>query len=86
MVRVPAQLTYNTKQLEEILNLPSLQIQFPVRSDSTETVEDSSIPTCPKCGSEMILRTTSKGPNEGKQFWGCPNYPRCRGILNYRDN
>jgi hypothetical protein len=29
----------------------------------------------------MILRTTSRGPNAGKQFYGCPNYPSCRETL-----
>lgn len=29
----------------------------------------------------MILRTAKGGANQGGQFWGCGNYPRCRGIL-----
>ncbi len=36
---------------------------------------------CPKCESEMVLRTASKGPSASKQFWGCSTYPRCRYIL-----
>jgi ssDNA-binding Zn-finger/Zn-ribbon topoisomerase 1 len=38
-------------------------------------------PICPNCGAEMILRTTGRGPNAGKQFYGCPNYPSCRETL-----
>jgi len=38
-------------------------------------------PTCPKCGGEMILRTVKKGDNQGQQFWGCANFPRCRTML-----
>jgi restriction system protein len=38
--------------------------------------------TCPKCGSPMVLRETKKGQNAGKQFWGCSNFPKCKGILN----
>ena len=34
--------------------------------------------TCPKCGSEMILRTVKNGPNAGSQFWGCSQFPKCR--------
>lgn len=30
----------------------------------------------------MTLRTASKGPNAGNQFWGCRNYPNCRGVVN----
>lgn len=34
---------------------------------------------CPKCGSKMVLRTAKKGPNSGKQFWGCTKFPKCYG-------
>jgi len=36
---------------------------------------------CPKCETEMVLRTAKRGAKAGKQFWGCPNYPRCDGTL-----
>ena len=38
--------------------------------------------TCPKCGSSMVLREAKKGANIGKKFWGCSNFPKCRGIVN----
>lgn len=41
----------------------------------------SESPPCPKCGSEMILRRAKKGANAGNQFWGCSNYPQCRGVV-----
>ncbi len=37
-------------------------------------------PTCPKCGSPMVLRTARKGTNAGNSFWGCGQYPKCRGT------
>lgn len=37
---------------------------------------------CPKCGAEMIKRVATKGTNVGKSFYGCSNFPKCRGILN----
>lgn len=37
---------------------------------------------CPKCGATMVLRTASKGDNKGRQFYGCPNFPKCRQIIN----
>jgi len=38
-------------------------------------------PPCPKCGQRMVLRTAlRRGRHQGEQFWGCPNYPRCRGM------
>jgi restriction system protein len=33
---------------------------------------------CPKCGSELVLRTAKNGPNSGSDFLGCKGYPRCR--------
>ena len=37
-------------------------------------------PTCPQCGSPMVMRETRNGPNVGKMFWGCPRFPACRGV------
>jgi predicted RNA-binding Zn-ribbon protein involved in translation (DUF1610 family) len=36
--------------------------------------------SCPKCGKPMILRTKRSVDNQGKQFWGCSGFPRCRTI------
>jgi len=44
--------------------------------------EKNSTPSCPKCGSSMILRATKKGQNAGRKFWGCKRFPQCRGIMN----
>lgn len=36
--------------------------------------------TCPKCGSAMVRRNTRHGSNAGQQFFGCSEYPTCRGT------
>lgn len=36
---------------------------------------------CPKCESEMVLRTATKGLGSGKKFWGCSAYPKCRFTM-----
>lgn len=36
---------------------------------------------CPKCESNMVLRTATKGPGAGQKFWGCSAYPRCRFTM-----
>jgi restriction system protein len=38
-------------------------------------------PSCPKCQKPMMRRTAGKGRHKGEPFWGCPDYPRCRGML-----
>lgn len=42
----------------------------------TEFLETT--PDCPKCGGRMVNR---KGPHG--QFWGCSDYPRCRGTADF---
>ena len=37
-------------------------------------------PSCPQCGSAMTRRTARKGPNAGKDFWGCSRSPACKGV------
>ncbi|MDE2118222.1 MAG: restriction endonuclease [Betaproteobacteria bacterium] len=41
----------------------------------------TAIPGCPKCGKDMVKQTARKGANAGKVFWGCSNFPQCRGII-----
>ena len=43
---------------------------------------DPDVPRCPVCGSTMVLRTAKRGVRAGKKFWGCSEYPYCRGIIN----
>lgn len=37
-------------------------------------------PDCPDCGTPMKKRTSQRGP-----FWGCSNYPACKGIIPYKE-
>ena len=36
---------------------------------------------CPKCGSAMVRRIAKQGANQGRAFFGCSTYPKCRGTL-----
>ena len=40
-----------------------------------------SAPNCPKCDRPMVRRTARRGPNAGSEFWGCSEFPKCRGIV-----
>ena len=42
--------------------------------------DKGSITSCSKCGSDMVERETSKGPNKGKKFLGCSGFPKCRTM------
>lgn len=39
---------------------------------------------CPRCESELVLRTATRGNGAGSQFWGCSNYPRCKFTMEAR--
>jgi len=39
------------------------------------TAGDFLTPTCPRCSIKMTAR---KSTREGRMFWGCTNYPRCK--------
>lgn len=45
----------------------------------------TSAPNCPKCGARMVVRTATRGEYQGKQFYACPNYPKCQQILPLRN-
>lgn len=38
------------------------------------------VPSCPVCGSVMQKRIAKRGANIGNEFWGCSQYPRCKGT------
>ena len=37
-------------------------------------------PACPHCRKTMVIRVARTGRNAGGNFWGCSDYPRCRGM------
>lgn len=37
-------------------------------------------PACPSCGSAMVRRVAKRGANAGNAFWGCAQYPACKGV------
>ncbi|MFC8412538.1 protein DpdE [Streptomyces coelicoflavus] len=40
---------------------------------------------CPQCGAKMVLQFASRGPNAGNYFWGCSQFPQCRGSRSIDD-
>lgn len=37
-------------------------------------------PQCPICGKPMLKRLQKRGQNQGREFWGCSDYPKCTGT------
>jgi restriction system protein len=61
----------------------STQSTPPVRAPAQTnpvSVQQLSVP-CPVCRSTMQKRTAKRGANAGNEFWGCSQYPKCRGVI-----
>ncbi|WP_238063735.1 NERD domain-containing protein [Psychrobacter sp. Ps3] len=39
-------------------------------------------PACPKCNGEMVKRVAKNGARQGQSFYGCAQFPKCRGVVN----
>jgi len=55
-------------------------VRSEARADKDGMQEEG--PVCPNCGSPTRLRKTRQG---NKPFWGCADYPACRGIVDFQD-
>lgn len=51
------------------------------RSHRLPASSESAPPTCPLCGKAMHRRVAKNGAQKGKSFWGCSDFPNCKGIL-----
>lgn len=51
-------------------------------SEANEPKTETASPLCPRCNKAMVKRTAKQGANAGKEFWGCSQYPKCKGIVN----
>jgi restriction system protein len=65
---------YKSRNAEGTQRLPSELGRKPSPASSQQS------PSCPVCSSAMRLREAKRGANSGKSFWGCSDYPRCKGT------
>lgn len=58
--------------------------QPPVRTAERhrQRAAQATVPQCPRCGAQMVLRTGQTGARKGQKYWGCANYPLCRYTRN----
>ena len=62
---------------------PEPQVEAPTIFEATNpTANLVQAPTCPKCNGEMVKRTAKKGERQGQSFYGCAQFPKCRGVVN----
>lgn len=53
-----------------------------IRKKKENADAETDVPSCPKCGNSMVRRTAKSGAHAGNSFWGCSQYPACRGVRN----
>ncbi len=81
LARIPVKHSYSTSELESLLRQHIASNMDNTPNQAVTIENENTPPHCPKCGSKMVLRKAKTGSNQGEQFWGCPDYPRCRGII-----
>jgi restriction system protein len=70
---------------DKVLNAPPVEPVKPtVREVKPKAVPKAPVgpkaPACPHCKKVMVLKVARTGANAGGNFWGCADYPKCRGI------
>ena len=66
----------------EVVIKPDSSVYTQVEQKAEEQMPELDDMVCPRCGKELILRIAKKGPNAGKQFYGCSGFPNCRYVKN----
>lgn len=61
--------------------LPSPPEQPKPAPSPAPAAADAPTPPCPRCGMPTVLRYAKKGANAGQPFFGCPTFPKCRGVV-----
>ncbi|MFJ3481948.1 topoisomerase [Pseudomonas sp. NPDC090202] len=56
------------------------KVKPPAAPTQAEPKIEPKAPACPFCRKTMVMRVARSGKNAGGNFWGCADYPKCRGI------
>jgi len=69
--------------VDSVQRNPQVRSQPAPKTERKKPAPDA--PSCPKCGSIMVLRIARRGKTSGQRFWGCPNFPKCRVTKNFQE-
>jgi hypothetical protein len=81
LVRIPVKHSYSTSELRALLTPYLLSGESLLPCKHVAAADEP--PSCPKCGNVMVLRTAKNKANHGEKFWGCSQFPQCRGMLKH---
>ena len=74
----PNPVDYTAKFSDVKVSAPSLAAKVQGKEERTN---NNAAPICPRCGVPMVKRKAKRGEYAGREFWGCPNYPKCRNLV-----
>lgn len=81
LLQLPAQREYRSSEIAaQIASMLPEEIHSAAPPLPDPPAQTSAAPLCPKCGIPLVLRQVIRGPHQGKQFYGCQNYPHCREM------
>lgn len=81
--QIESVLSISTDTLEPIAETDEVQASKTQEPHSIELdYKEPQILKCPKCNSNLVLRTATRGINVSNRFYGCSNYPKCKYIQN----
>jgi hypothetical protein len=90
LLRFKAEQTYNSKEIEDAINLVVNPARMMISDDNEEIkiriepeldiseIDELITKKCPQCSAELVERQASKGRHIGVKFLGCSNFPQCR--------
>ena len=80
LLRVPARHAYAVEDIRQQLHAllpPPLAVGEPATILATPPLA----PACPTCSGAMQKRKLNSGSGNGVEFWGCDDFPTCRGMI-----
>jgi len=78
--------------IQEDINIDFIQEKIIVSKDIKKQKDNitqqynNDIPKCPKCSANMTKKLVQKGKFKGYEFFGCINYPQCKGKRDLQGN
>lgn len=66
--------------VQAVQTAPTTAAPTSISPPAPDSNESTAAMLCPTCGASMVKRTAKRGTNAGNTFWGCSNYPACRGV------
>lgn len=81
--RLTPSLKVNQEHVQHVQKIVAKKSSSPLNSGTLAAAgQASTAKACPKCGGNLVRRTSKSGARTGMPFWGCAEYPSCRFIQN----